>query len=64
MAETLKKRVAESEAGIAAAVNEAVQSIRDVAAEVAIAATERLAGEAPGGDDATRAVDAVIKARG
>ena len=31
---------------------------------VAIAAPERLAGEAPGGDDATRAVDAVIKARG
>ena len=64
LAETLKKRVAESEAGIAAAVNEAVQSIRDVAAEVAIAATERLAGEAPGGDDATGAVDALLTARG
>lgn len=64
LAELLKKRLAESEASIAAAMDAAIANIRDAAAEVAQSAAERLTGEAPSADDAGAAVDAAIKARG
>ncbi|MEK9724081.1 MAG: F0F1 ATP synthase subunit B' [Rhodospirillaceae bacterium] len=64
LAEVLKKRLAESEASIAAAMDAAIANIRDAAAEVAQSAAERLTGEAPSADDAGAAVDAAIKARG
>jgi len=64
LADAMKKRVAESEANITAAMEEAIGNIRGVAAEVAQSAVERLGGEAPSTDDAGSAVDAVIKARG
>lgn len=64
LAEVLKKRLAESEASIAAAMDAAIANIRDAAAEVAQSAAERLTGEASSADDAGAAVDAAIKARG
>ena len=64
LAEAMKKRVAESEANITAAMDAALDNIRELATEVAVAATERLSGEAPAGDDADNAVAAAIKARG
>jgi len=64
LAEALKKRLAEGEANITAAMEDAIANIRDVAAEVAVAAAERLTGEAPSVDDAGAAVDTAIKARG
>jgi len=64
LADAMKKRVTESEANISAAMDDAIAKIRDVAAEVTVAAAERLTGEAPSADDAGAAVDAAIKARG
>lgn len=64
LGEALAKRIAESEANIATAMDDAIANIRDVAAEVAVSAAERLTGEAPSVDDAGAAVDTAIKARG
>ena len=64
LGETLAKRIAESEANILAAMDEAIINIRDVAVEVSVSAAERLTGEAPSPDAASSAVDAAIKARG
>ena len=64
LGETLAKRIAESEANILAAMDEAIVNIRDVAVEVSVSAAERLTGEAPSPDAASSAVDAAIKARG
>lgn len=64
LTERLQAKLAESEAGIAAAVEQAIANLRGVAVEVAQAATERLVGEAPSEADAGTAVDGAIKARG
>lgn len=64
LTERLQAKLAESEAGIAAAVEQAIANLRGVAVEVAQAATERLVGEAPSEADAGTAVDSAIKARG
>ena len=64
LSEKLQAKTAEAEASIAAAVEAAVDSLRDVAVEVAVAATERLVGEAPAKSDAAAAVDSTIKAQG
>ena len=64
LSEALAKRIAESEANILAAMDEAIVNIRDVAVEVSVSAAERLTGEAPSPDAANSAVDAAIKARG
>lgn len=64
MADKLQAKLTESEANIAAAVDAAVDSLRDVAVEVARSATERLVGEAPSESDAASAVDGVVKAQG
>ena len=64
LGEALAKRIAESEANISDAMDEAIVNIRDVAVEVSVSAAERLTGEAPSPDAANSAVDAAIKARG
>ncbi len=64
LGEALTKRIAESEAIISAAMDEAIANIRDVATEVSLSAAERLTGEAPSTDAASTAVDTAIKARG
>jgi F-type H+-transporting ATPase subunit b len=64
LGEILAKRIAESEANILAAMDEAIVNIRDVAVEVSVSAAERLTGETPSPDAASSAVDAAIKARG
>ncbi|MEK9755206.1 MAG: F0F1 ATP synthase subunit B' [Rhodospirillaceae bacterium] len=64
LTERLQARLAESEAGIARAVEQAVDNLKSVAVEVAQSATERLVGEAPSAADAGAAVKGAIKARG
>ena len=64
LGEAMAKGIAESEANISAAMDEAISNIRDVAAEVAVSASKRLTGETPSADAAGTAVDAAIKARG
>jgi F-type H+-transporting ATPase subunit b len=64
LTERLQARLAESEAGIARAVEQAVDNLKSVAVEVAQSATERLVGEAPSTADAGAAVEGAIKARG
>ena len=64
LGEAMAKRIAESEANISAAMNEAISNIRDVATEVAVSAAKRLTGETPSAEAAGTAVDAAIKARG
>ena len=63
LGETLTKRIAESEANIAAAMNKAIANIHDVAIEVSVSAAQRLTGEAPSVDAARSAVEVTIKAR-
>ena len=63
LGEALTKRIAESEANIAAALNKAIANIHDVAIEVSVSAAQRLTGEAPSVDAASSAVEATIKAR-
>ena len=63
LAETLAKRIAESEAAIVRAKDQALASLRTAAVEVAIAATERLIGEKPDAGAAAAAVDAAAKSR-
>jgi len=64
LAKAMQKRVAESEANINAALEAAIGNIREMATDVAISATERLAGDAPVANDVDAAVDAALKARG
>ena len=63
LGEILIKRIAESEANIAAAMNKAIANIHDVAIEVSVSAAQRLTGEAPSVDAASTAVRVTIKAR-
>ncbi len=56
--------IQEAEAGIAAARDKAVAGIRDVAAEVAHSAAEKLAGETVDAGAVRSAVDAALKERG
>ncbi len=63
LAETLQVRIAESEAAIAKAQETAIAGIRDMAQDVAIAATEKLSGTAPKAADAGKAIDAAMKSR-
>ena len=63
LSEKLQAKMAESEANISAAVDAAMENIRDVAQEVAAAATERLVGEAPADADVAGAVDGAMKAQ-
>ena len=61
LTEKLQARIAESEVNIASAVEAAVDNLRDVAIEVAQAATERLVGETPSKNDTGVAVDGANK---
>ena len=61
LAEAMKARIAESEAKIDTAVNEAFSKIADIAEEVVILAVERLTGEVPGADHTGAAVTTAIK---
>ena len=60
----LTKRVAEGEAAVAKARDEALAGIREVAAEVAVAATERLIGKRPEQAAAMKAVAGLTEGRG
>jgi F-type H+-transporting ATPase subunit b len=62
-AESLNRRIKEAEQGIARAVEAAIANIRDSALEVAVAAAERLTGEAPDGKAIRAAVDGAFKAK-
>lgn len=63
LAETLAKRIAESEAAIVRATDQALASMRAAAVDVAIAATERLTGEKPEAGAVAAAVEAAAKSR-
>lgn len=63
LTDKLEKRLAESEAAIAAEVAKAMGNVREVAIDVAQAAVEKLSGEAPANDQISGAVDNVLKAR-
>lgn len=63
LAETLKAKIAESEAAIAKARETAIAGIRDMAQDVAIAATEKLSGRAPDASAVGKAIDAAMKVR-
>lgn len=64
LASAINAKVAESEAEIAKAVEGALDSVNDVAREVAGAAVERLIGETADATDIAAAVDGAAKARG
>ena len=64
LTEKLQARIAENEVNIASAVEAAVDNLRDVAIEVAQAATERLVGETPTENDTAAAVDSANKMQG
>ncbi|MCB2100524.1 MAG: hypothetical protein KDE22_06625 [Rhodobacterales bacterium] len=61
LAEKLAADVKAAEANIAQARDTALAGVRDMAVEIAQAATERLVGDAPDGEAAGRAVDAVMR---
>ena len=63
LAEKLQAQIAKSETAIAKAQETAIAGIRDMAQDVAIAATEKLSGKAPKASDAGNAIDAAMKAR-
>jgi len=63
LAEKLQAQIAKSETAIAKAQETAIAGIRDMAQDVAIAATEKLSGKVPKASDAGNAVDAAMKAR-
>lgn len=63
LGDELKARIAEAEAGIAAASRKAMASVGDVAAEAAGAVVARLIGVAPDGAAVTAAVAAELAAR-
>ena len=60
----LQTKIAESEANIAAAMNAASETLRSVAIEVTLEATERLVGETPSSENVSSAVDSALQARG
>jgi len=57
----LDAKIADSEKAIAAEVEKAMESVRDVAIDVAADAIEKLTGEAPAGSKVESAVDGVLK---
>jgi F-type H+-transporting ATPase subunit b len=61
LAETMKAQIAESEAKIDAAVNEAFTKIAGIAEEVAVSAIKRLTGDEPDAKDTHAAVKKAIK---
>lgn len=63
LGEKLQAKIAESEAAIAKAQEAAIAGVRDMAQDVAVAATEKLSGKAPNTSSAGAAVDAAMKAR-
>ena len=64
LSDKLQSKIAESEANIAAGINAAAETLRSVAIEVTLEATERLVGERPSSENASAAVDNAIKAQG
>jgi F-type H+-transporting ATPase subunit b len=64
LSDKLQAKIAESEASIATAMNAAAETLRGVAIEVTLEATERLVGETPSNENASAAVDRAIDARG
>ena len=60
LGEKLDAKLAKSEKAIAAEVNKAMESVRDVAIDVAAEAVQKLTGEAPAGDNISKAVDTVL----
>ena len=60
LGEKLDAILAKSEKAIAAEVDKAMESVRDVAIDVAAEAVQRLTGEAPAGDNISKAVDTVL----
>ena len=63
LSDKLQSKIAESEASIAAGINAAAETLRSVAIEVTLEATERLAGETPSRENASAAVDRAIEAQ-
>ena len=64
LSDKLQSKIAESEASIAAGINAAAETLRSVAVEVTLEATERLVGERPSSENASAAVDNAINAQG
>lgn len=64
LAEQLQARIAESEKAIAEARDKAIAGVRETAIDVALAATEKLVGEAPDRASVEQAVDGAMKAQG
>jgi len=60
LSEKLEAKISESEKSIAAEVNKAMESVRDVAIDVAADVIEKLTGSQPAGDHVEKAVDAVL----
>ena len=64
LSDKLQAKIAKSEASISAAINAAAATLRSVAIEVTLEATERLVGETPSSENTSAAVDSAIEARG
>lgn len=64
LAEQLQAKLAESEKAIDAAREKALAGVRETAIEVAVAATEKLLGDAPDRAAVEKAVDDAMKAQG
>lgn len=64
LANRLHAKIEESEASIAAAIDAAAKTLRDVAIEVTIEASERLIGERPSKEIASAAVDSAFETLG
>lgn len=60
LSEKLEAKISESEKSIAAEVNKAMESVRDVAIDVAADVIEKLTGSQPANDHVEKAVDAVL----
>ncbi len=60
MSAKLEAKISESERSIAAEVDKAMESVRDVAIDVAADVIHKLTGSQPGSDHAEKAVDAVL----
>lgn len=60
LGEKLDAKLAKSEKAIAAEVDKAMESVRDVAIDVAAEAVQKLTGEAPVGDKISKAVDTAL----
>ncbi|MBM10239.1 MAG: hypothetical protein CMF69_11870 [Magnetovibrio sp.] len=64
LVKNLQTKITESEENIATAVNAAAETLRDVAIEATLNATERLIGEPPSHEDVQTAIENAIAARG